>query len=273
MIGVSCIAREFGAGELGQALAALVCATIPSGVLASSGARNNYFIAMWLVLAVYFAMRFAANGKAQDASLLGVSLGCALFTKATAYLFAPCLILAILILNRRVPVKPLLVGSVGCFSDERRHELAAICQKLSLSGSILGFDSAHADGVYRWRNETFSFKNTVSNALRNVSEQLGGRDPRWNRRVYQTVVSLHQAMGADVSDPNTTWPWTVYESPRNANHEGNVPNTGHLAFLVCISIVLPIQSVRTGDYRWLGYLGALGFGFIVFCAYLQWQQV
>ena len=52
-----------------------------------------------------------------------------------------------------------------------------------------------------------------------------------------------------------------------------MPNAWHLAFLVWMSIVLSIQSVRTGDYRWLGYVGALGFGFIAFCAYLHWQQV
>jgi hypothetical protein len=144
-------------------------------------------------------------------------------------------------------------------------------RNLQLSGSILGFDSAQGDGFFRWRNETFGWKQTASNILRNTSEQLGGRSEKWNHEVYDWTVRAHQWLGIDVNDPATTWRWTTFEPPRNANHEANANSKWHILIFWIAAGIVAWRALRTRDLEQVLYALALLCGFVAFCAYLKWQ--
>lgn len=268
IIAVAAIAKEFGADLRGQLLASLFCATLPNGILQATGAKNDYVLAAWLASAAYFLLRASCGsrgGSRFDIVLAGLALGLALGTKATAYLFAP----------------PLLVAmAIPAWRCWRAHlpdiAIIALCslalnapqyiRNYELSGSPMGFDSAQGDGKFRWQNEHFGWRATVSNILRHSTEQLGARSERWNQGLYNTVVSTHKKLGLDVNDPSTTWRWMSYEPPRNANHETNAPNRWHLAILAVCFLVMPWRSPRL-----FLYLCGLTAGFVLFCAYLKWQ--
>ena len=297
IVGVSAIARMFGAARPEQAMAALFCATIPAGILASSGAKNDYWLAMWMVSAVYFALRFAETGRRADALFMGAAFGLALLTKGTAYLFAIWPLAAIL-LARAGEFRKRLAADQGSNASLRSRlgssprmvrtsspsvVLAAAAvlgialnvpqylRNYEFSHSIMGFDSAQGDGVYRWRNETFGWKQTTSNMLRNLSEQLGARSAGWNQGVYGLVLEAHTRLGIDVNDRATTWPGTSFAPPRNANHEADAPNRWHLALVLVVGGWLLFSAGRSGEHRRLWYWLSLVCGFVVFCAYLKWQ--
>jgi 4-amino-4-deoxy-L-arabinose transferase-like glycosyltransferase len=269
MIGVSEVARLLGARARGQAIAAVFCATLPAGILAESGAKNDYVMAMWAVAAVCFALRWRKNPGTIDALFLGAAVGLALLTKAMAYLFLPW------------PIAAALLGTWHWRGRAIRLAIAALVCALAVnlphywrnwdfSGSVLGFDSAQGDGLYRWRNDTFGWKPTVSNILRHASEQLGARSGRWNQGVYDLVLAAHREMGMDINDPATTERWSIFEPPRNANHETNANNRWHLLLLAVIAGVLAWRALHGHDRRRAVYALSLVCGFVVFCAYLKW---
>lgn len=250
IVGVSAVAGQLGATARGQAVAALFAATLPAGILAASGAKNEWVLALFMICAVYFALR-------ENAALLGIAVGCALLTKATAYLFLPPLLLGLL--YRRVSLRrTLTVGALALAINAPQF-----VRNFDLSGSILGFDSAQGNGYFRWRNETFGWKQTASNALRHLSEQLGARSEAWNNEVFETVRAAHSALGIDSDDPATTWPGEKYSAPKNANHETNAPNRWHLLGLFSLVWLLPRRATSLA-------LGAIA-GFLAFCVYLKWQ--
>ncbi len=256
-LAVSSVAGMFGSRARGQALAALFCATVPSGILASSGAKNDYWLAMWLAVMVYFALSFRCSGRMRDALYLGAALGFALFTKGTAYLFAPWVLLLLVPWRGWLPA----VALAGLINAPQ------YARNLDLSGSPMGFDSAQGDGVFRWRNERFGWRETASNAIRNVSDQLGSRSSAWNGGVYRAALDLHRAIGTDPNDPATTWRWASFGPPVNANHEANAGNRWQLLALVG---VVGLAAWRRDRLRLL-FAAALLLGFVTFCGYLKWQ--
>ncbi len=262
VIGVSLIAMHFGAGPRGQVLTALFCVTLPNGILQASGAKNDYVMTAWLVAAVWFLLR-APGAAAANTILAGLALGLAFGTKATAYVYAPPLLLAIVIpqwrwwRTRLAAIATILVCAIAV-------NLPQYARNLDLSGSPLGFDSAQGDGRFRWRNETFGWRQTISNVLRNSTEQLGARSTRWNQFVYDACAAAHRFIGADINDPATTWLWARYEPPRNTNHEADTPNRWHLLILA-VCILFPRSRTL------LLYALALIAGFVLFCVYLKWQ--
>jgi 4-amino-4-deoxy-L-arabinose transferase-like glycosyltransferase len=271
IVAVSSAARMFGAEKRGQAIAALFCATLPAGILASSGAKNDYWLAMWLVAAVYFALRFTKTHRLTDALFLGAALGLALLTKATAYLFAPWPLAAIFLARAGKSRRRLAAGALIAVAAGLALNVPQYVRNYGLSRSIMGFDSAQGDGFFRWRNETFGWKETVSNMLRNLSEQLGARGATWNEGVYYFVLQAHKRLGIDVNDPGTTWRGSSFGPPRNANHEANAPNRWHLAINLAIACILVLRALRRRERERPLYVLALFCAFVAFCAYLKWQ--
>jgi hypothetical protein len=271
IIGVSSVAGALGIGKRGQWLAALFCATLPAGVLASSGAKNDYFLAFWLIAAAFFALRLVATLSWVDALFLGAACGLALNTKATAYLFAPWMLIAVLTpaiarFRRRVLLPAAMAALLALTLNMPQY-----VRNYSLSGSPMGFASAHGDNSFRWRNDHLGWQATVSNILRHTSEQLGGRSPLWNDSVFRFVTRAHNTLGIDINDPATTWPGAVYRPPRNANHETDAPNRIHLIILGLLGCVLLFNAARGRDRPMALYGISIVFGFVVFCAYLKWQ--
>jgi hypothetical protein len=213
--------------------------------------------ALWLICAAYFAVR-------ERAVFTGLSLGLALATKATAYLFAPPLILAI-VLIRRPPVRArsLVWVAAGILAVNTPQYI----RNLRLSGSPLGYDSAQGDGAFRWRNEHPGVRSTISNFIRHTSDQLGDRGERWNQAVFHAALRLEDALGIDPNDGDTTWPGARFAAPVNANHEANANNRWHL-LLLAIAMVF---AVATRQRTWIAYGAGLFTGYLLFCFYLKWQ--
>ena len=78
-------------------------------------------------------------------------------------------------------------------------------------------------------------------------------------------------MGLDPQDPATTWHGSVYEPPRDANHEANANNRWHLTLLLLIGVVLLWRASQGRDREKAIYAAAIVCAFVAFSAYLKWQ--
>lgn len=257
IVAISTLAGALGAGTRGQAFAAFFCATLPNGILQASGAKNEWMTGLWLICAAYFAAR-------EDWPFTGLSLGLSLATKATAYLFAPPLLVAIVLIRRpKVRARQLACIAAGVLVINTPQYV----RNLRLSGSPLGYDSAQGDGVLRWRNEHPGVKSLVSNFVRHTSDQLGGRNEKWNQGVYHAALAIHRALGIDPNDRDDTFPGAAFAAPVNANHEANANNRWHL-LLAAIALIF---AAATGKRTWIVFSAGLIAAYLLFCFYLKWQ--
>lgn len=282
--GVSLIARQLGAGVRGQGLAALFAATLPMGILQASSPQNDYVTAFWVVCLAYSLLCYRQSRSRTALLASGGSLGLALLTKGTGYVYAAPLLLWFgvwsihtlgqwgaedgatnPIARARTLVKRLWKPWLAIGLPALVLNVAQYLRNLVLFASPLGPDGAlYANAIH-----TPGALTCVT--VRNMTLNLATPYDAVNSALYSATVKLCRIVGSGASDPKTTWASLPFRINPITNYEGTVGNPIHLVLIVLIcALCLALPSLR-GQRLLLPYLATVAGTFALFCAYLRWQ--
>jgi len=263
---VSLIARDLGAGRKGQLLAALLVAAAPPVYLFASNTKNDLVLALWMCLLAWWAVRtFIDRGIAPlRAALVGATLGLALLTKGTGYLFAApiCIFMGIAIIRstRRFARPAFIIGVCALLVT-----LGHWTRNYKMYGSVLVVEEKFPD-----LHQAFTPAAFASNIVRNLTLHMGLPSEAYNDGLTQSVEDLHLRLGIDTRDRRTTFKGLRYKVRYDPHDEDRAPAGAHL-ILVGMTLLLALPFRRRLNTRlFLAYLIIPVAGFVLFCIFLKW---
>jgi hypothetical protein len=269
IIGVSLIAQRLGAGVRGQILAAVACATIPAAFLEASGAMNTYVGAFWIVIVVYYLLRWNERHTWPVTLAMGSALGLAIMAKGTAYAFLPCVLLACWWIGSAASRKLLLVRVPVLALAILLLNGPLFIRNFRLSGSPLGFSAIMGDDPLRQyfnsrHSASITFANVIKNLALHVVTPIGAVNHQASRLVFSSLQALH----IDPNDPADTYRGGFHLNGLSS-HEERAGNPLQLA-LIFVSVLL-LFSRRIGNRALrLFALGTIG-SFVLFCSLIRWE--
>lgn len=264
IVGTSLIAREFGASSRVQVLTALLTATIPMGILQASSTQNDLVVSFWLVCFVYFGMLLIRSPGQATALVCGGSLGLAMLTKGSAYIFAfPFLLWLLgsgLKVHRNRFVKPIIIAGVIAISLNAGH----YWRNYSLWGNPLATDGE------KLTNDRVTIQATVSNLTRNIASHTWTPIPPINYLQFRGVTFVHETLGMELSDPATSLNEMIFSPARTSLDEDYAGNGLHL-LLILISVGALIVRRKSLPRALTPYTLSLAVGLLLYCMLLKWQ--
>jgi len=242
LVAVALIARRISEKPWATIGAVVFCATLPMGILQGSSTQNDYVVTFWLASFAYLIMS-GADSSWILASFAGAAFGLALLTKGTAYLFCLPLALtfALAIYRNRSGIHVSRIAFILAIAIVINAPHYA--RNIAVFGRPLTPQSLHYE-IERWSPGTIA-----SNVMRNIALHAGAiPGSRYERVVYDFVVSSHQVFHLDVEDPATTWMGSKFRVGMIVNHEDLAGNPLHLALIALVGIS-GIVSILRGKRR------------------------
>lgn len=266
--GVSVIAHQLGAPARGQVLAAIVVATLPMGILQASSTQTDYVLAFWLVCSVSLALAFVTRPTPQSACWFASSLGLAMLTKGTAYVFAAPMVVVLgywmlTRLRSRLAWSALAIFSIPLLINSGYY-----MRNQTLIQNPLAPASDRAMLV----NANYGPQAIVSNLLRDAVLQLGTPNTDLNDWLERGVTRAHsQLLHIGLSDPSTTYPGTTFRVNALSMDEDYAGNPIHTLLAMAAVLVTFGLAFRRAPPVLLIYSGGLVAAFLLFVVYLKWQ--
>ncbi len=271
LVGITAIAAELGASRQNQLLTGVLCATLPMAVLQASTAQNDLVLSFWIVCLVYSILRLTQSQVALNLTAeAGAALGLALFTKGTAFVFAPPF-LAWYFLQRMSRFRSRALPEfalIGIIVVGINASHAA--KKIQLYGGLSGLTQEAK--VYRLSNEIHTPAAFVSNVVRNTAIHFGTPSHSLSLQLNQAVHATHIALGISATDPRTTFFVQEFTVPKGELYrsEDYAGNPLHLIlFGICTVWFLANASSQSGRVK--SYLLAVLSCAVLFCFALKWQ--
>lgn len=268
LIGVSLITERLGGKLRSQLVAVVISATIPMGILQSSSTQTDYVVSLWLVCFVYFSLVTIQNRIGWTyVPALGASLGLAILTKPTAYLYGfPFALWLLFVGIRYLRWKVWQPLGVSC-------GIIVLMNLGQYSRNLKVFDSLF--GPTGQDSGSYGLPVLISNILRNLALHLSTPIRSINLITIRIVTVIHQLMGLDPSDPSiTSPPGQKFDMHSLVNHEDLAGNPQHLLLiLLCIVVfVLFRKRLKTREQLlWSTYLLCCLGGFLLFCFLVIWS--
>ncbi|MEG3839233.1 glycosyltransferase family 39 protein [Microcoleus sp. herbarium14] len=269
-IAVSLIAKQLGANERGQVFATVFAATLPMGILQGSSTQNDYAVCFWVVCFVSCGLAGMSAGITLSNTLkIGASLGLALLTKTTAYLFSlPFIIWFIIIGIKRYHQKMLppilMIAAVTILLN-----IGHYWRNYDLFGYAIG---APESFTKEYKIEVFTLPTFLSNVIRNLGMQAGTRISRINGAIVGAINILHRILGLATNDPRITWPpGQVFAIATPSFNENTATNPIHfwLTFAT-VALIFNTPSLRKSKIV-VTYLIAVIMTFLLLCLLLKLQ--
>ncbi|MEG4171591.1 MULTISPECIES: hypothetical protein [unclassified Microcoleus] len=269
-IAVSLIAKQLGANLRGQVFAAVFAATLPMGILQGSSTQNDYAVCFWVVCFVCCGLAGLSAGiTGFNTFKIGASLGLALLTKTTAYIFCLPFIVWFIVGGiksfRAKMLQPILIIATVAFVLNVGH----FWRNYDLFGYAIG---APQSFTKEYKIEVFTLQTFLSNVIRNLGMQAGTRISRINGIIVGGINLLHRILGVATNDPRITWPpGQVFAIATPSFNENTATNPIHFWLtLATIPLILNTPSWRKTKIV-LTYLSAVIMAFLLLCLLLKLQ--
>ena len=261
LLGVSSLTKRLGGGPGAQVFAAVFCATLPTALLQAPSALVDPVAALWMTAFCCFALDSAEDGpRARSAIFVGLSLGLALLTKGTAYVFMLpfgtwWLIASFRNRGRRAwgLMAIALLVALGL-------NLGHYTRNLKVFEGPLG-TAVHAETAFEAHPSVI-----VGRAAKHLSHNadivrylgLGWLITPTTGLTERTVELVHRAVGLDIEDPRTKGRasdrFYVHSMSRYVDTAGN---PGHFVLIaIGLTLFVAITGLRT-RHRAILYIGCL----------------
>lgn len=264
-IAVSLIVKELGEDFKTQFLAVVFSATIPMAIVQSTGTQNDLVVSIFVVSFFYYWLRAVKTNSWTDFALVGISLGLAILSKGTAYLFCFPIGLAFVGVHfwslktslfrinflKKVVLVLLIALSFNVINYGRNYSL---------------FGSPVTSGEDKVSNENLTAKMFLANLTRNYAIHLGTKSEMLN---YYIDTSVANFLGEELHNPDSTWMNNKF-NVTFSTHEDSANNPLHLLLITLALLILPFLKGKDRKYI-ICLVFSVFIGFILYSLLLKWQ--
>jgi len=253
-----------------EALAALLVATLPIGVVESITTQTDYVVAFWLVCLANFALAaWKEPRQSWPAVGLGATLGLGLLSKATMFFYAGPLVAATCVgwvwrlPGWRLKAQPLAIIGIMVLALNLPHWQ----RNFAVFGSPMGSQAMFA----MVQNKYLSASSTLSNIIRNLTLETNTGLTPLTKKLNQILYYAHQLTGKNLNDPDTTYVIGAFVFFREFSVDDSYASNPYHCLLILLAVAL---ALKRGRRCWpeLAYVILVGLSFVAFCGYLRWQQ-
>ncbi len=279
IIGVSAIAGLLGADVVGQVIAAVVAGTLPMACLQAVTTQNDLVAAFWIVALAWAVLRTLVGARRDQRDMQWVNilfcagtLGMAMLTKTTNYLFAAPAVVALLLglmwLRTWRAVAPLAVVAILAVA----LNAPMYVRNMRFTHTLIGTGGSGARGADEYINSQRTVGTIASNLLRNIGVELILPSDDYTGRIEQAIRAVHGWLGLDADNPATTLQRTPAIFQLRSllwNTEDAAPNPVQLLLIFLAAVLILVHCRASGKAAIYG-LGILAAA-MAFCYELRWQ--